>query len=261
MRRDDEKKRTEGMGERGEAIKRVRDRVRGHLSQKSEREVRERLRGFVVFLLTAAATWLLSRAELFFGVYPLSIALCCSSRKYLPAVFTGVLLAAFGGLPIIYAYTCLAVLLMRILLTLVPLIFSESFNGKGEKERALILRNERAVELSRDDGESGELAGLRRLFCEELYLKVIVAAVGGMICGLFLLIQNDFSIYSLCSALILTFATPFFAPSGSFFASASDTSRVTPKIIPAHASVIEKAYMLPSREKSPMASLPALFDM
>lgn len=212
MRRDDEKRRTEGGGEKGNTVKRLSERVRSRLAQKSEREVRERLRAFVVFLLTAAATWLLSRAELFFGVYPLSIALCCSSRKYLPAVFTGILFSSFGGLPIIYAYTCLAVILMRILVTLVPMIFSESFSGKGEGERALILRNERAVEVA--DGEpcgGGELSGLRGLFCEELYLKVIVAAVGGMICGLFLMIKNDFSIYSLCSAMVLAFGTPFFA--------------------------------------------------
>ena len=51
-----------------------------------------------------------------------------------------------------------------------------------------------------------------------------------------------------------------FADFESPMASASDTSFVVPRLIPDIAIVIEKPYILPRREKSPIASLPALLE-
>ena len=95
----DKKEKKSGNEERGGIFSRFGGKLKEKLTEKSEREVRERLSRFVGFLLTAVVTWLLCGAELFFGLFPLCIALSCSTRRHLGAVALGILLASLGGLP------------------------------------------------------------------------------------------------------------------------------------------------------------------
>ncbi len=201
--------------EKNGAWKRLSDRIRERLSEKSEREVRERLGKLVDFLLTVLSAYLLSGTGLFFGIFPLSIALACSSRRHLAAIAIGICFAGFGGLPIIYWYTCFAILLMRILATLLPIVFSLGFKKTDEIRWELIEYKECAVEMQEDydkraDGGLDISAGLSGIFLEPLHVKLICAAIGGMIVGLFLLLSADFSIYSLMQTLVLLLGAPFF---------------------------------------------------
>ena len=104
----EQSKETEGF------IKKHRRELRERLSEKDEIEVRRRLGALVSFVLTAAVAYLLGGAKLFFGTYPLAIALACSAKKHIPAVAVGILAAIIGGMPAVYGYVCLAVLLVRI---------------------------------------------------------------------------------------------------------------------------------------------------
>ena len=183
------------------------------LTEKSEREVRERLSRFVGFLLTVIATWLLCGAELFFGLFPLCIALSCSTRRHLGAVAVGILLASIGGMPVIYGYTCLALLLIRILATLLPIVFSEGFRKSERIGGEVVEYNEKALEKASEGGgerQQDVSARLSDIFLEPLHVKLVCAAAGGIICGLFLLISSDFSIYSLMQTTVLLVGAPFF---------------------------------------------------
>lgn len=194
-------------------LKQMGGRIKERLSKKSEREVRERLGKLVGFLLTALSAYLLSGTDLFLGIFPFSVALACSSRRHLAAIAIGICFASLDGMPIIYGYTCLAILLVRILATLLPIVFSEGFK-KGEESRGEIIEyKENALEKSaREEGEgSNDISvGLGAIFLEPLHVKLICAAIGGMISGLFLLLSADFSFYSLMQTMVLLFCVPFF---------------------------------------------------
>ncbi len=196
--------------EGGGAIKRLGARVRDKLAEKGEREVRERLKRVVYFALTVAVTYFLSISELPFSAFPFSLALACSTRNHLPAVGIGILLATLGGLPEVYGFTCVALLFVRVLIALLPVIFSEPLIGKASKEKRIIPYKQDALDERAEDGREQNYIslGFSRLFCEKLYVKVLCALSAGLLCGVFLLIADDFSIYSLCTTLILCLAVP-----------------------------------------------------
>ncbi len=199
-------KNKEGSG----AIKRLGASIRDKLAEKGEREVRARLKKVVYFALTVAVTYFLSISELPFSAFPFSLALACSTRNHLPAVGIGILLASLGGLPEVYGFTCVAVLFARVLIALLPVIFSEPLVGKGSKEKRIIPYKQDALdERAGATREQNYISlGFSRLFCEKLYVKVLCASSAGLLCGVFLLIADDFSFYSLCTTLILCLAVP-----------------------------------------------------
>lgn len=190
------------------------------LKQKDEREVRERLSKVVGFFGLASVAFLTSGSKLFFGTFPVSLALACSEKRTLFPIFAGLMLSVIvGDLPMLYGYGCLVILLVRALAVLFPAVFG-SFKKSGIGEaRELIEYNPQAVILADRQGEEksseevseedGLLAGtLSRMFCEELHIKTLCGAVGGLLCGLFLLAESGFSFYSLCATLLLTLGTP-----------------------------------------------------
>ncbi len=196
--------------ESGGAIKRLGANIRDKLTQKGEREVRERLKRVVYFALTVAVTYLLSISELPFSAFPFSLALACSTRNHLPAIGIGILLASLGGVPEVYGFTCVAVLFVRVLIALLPVIFLDSPDGNKSKEKRIIPYKQDALDQRVDaEREQNYISlGFSRLFCEKLYVKVLCASSAGLLCGVFLLISNDFSIYSLCTTLILCASVP-----------------------------------------------------
>lgn len=205
------------------------------IKEKDEREVRQRLKHTVDFMLCAGAAYFLGGAKLFFGTYPLCIALACSSRRRILPVAVGIsAFAIFHGLPAAYLFACIATLLIRALAVLLPCVISDGASGRQRASTSVVLhRGERAVisedsqSLIDDDGvqavgmSSGADGGSHEMrkdgrtspdisvvFAEELYVKAICAAMGGFLCGLFLLIQGSFSFYSLCATLTLTVGCP-----------------------------------------------------
>lgn len=185
-------------------LKKRRDTMRERLTGKDEIEVRRRLRALVSFFLIAALSYLLGGAKLFFGTYPLGIALACSSKKHLPAVAVGLLAAVSGGMPAVYGYICIAVLLIRMLATLLPIVFSEIMGSQGDRSREIVkYGTEEMIKAKSPDD-----VGFGKLFLEDLHVKMLCSALGGAIGGIFLMLRDDFSFYSLCGMLTLIFLPP-----------------------------------------------------
>ncbi len=177
-----------------------------------ERVVRARLSALVRFLLTVAAAYLAGSAELFFGTYPGAPALMLSDRKRLPALSLGLGLALLSGrLPLIYGFLCPAVLLIRILAVLLPAVYKGLWQEKGE-EVALIPFREDALELPQEPAEesssSEEESAFRRIFCEDTASSLLCGALGGLLCGLMVLIDRSFSMYGLFATLFSLVAVP-----------------------------------------------------
>ncbi len=205
-----EKKRSENNKGGAKGFKRIASDLRDKLSEKGEREVRERLRRVVNFALTVGVAYLLGLWEAPFSAFPLSLALICSARKHLIAVSLGILLASFSGLPETYGFTCVAIIFVRVLIALLPVIFSDTSVRKKSKSKSIIPYKTDAVDQTREEEKEKNYIedGLSRLFSEKLYVKELIATSGGLLCGVFLMIADKFSFYSLITTLILTASAP-----------------------------------------------------
>ncbi len=183
------------------------------LKDKDEVEVRSRLRFCVNFALLAAAAYLLCGAKLFFSAYPLPIVLICSHRKKLLPVCTGIVISAIsGGIPHIYIFASVATLLIRVLLSSLPPLLTETKSGGSEHTRALIKYAPELPDAARAADSykrlSDEGQNKLRLFEEKLSMRALSAAAGGVLGGMFLLIGSDFSMYSLWATLFLVLFCP-----------------------------------------------------
>ena len=192
----------------GGGIKRLGALIKDKLSEKGEREVRERLRAVVCFGLTVAATYLLSIAELPFGAFPFAPALACSSKRHLPPIVLGIFLACVSGLDPIYGFACLAIIFVRVLLALLPQIFAESATVKRGRE--IIPYKSDAVDAVADGGEKKKYiyASFSAMFCEKSYVRALLSACAGTLCGVLLLISADFSVYRALTTLVLCVSAP-----------------------------------------------------
>lgn len=209
MQAEENKKNEEKSKDGGGFIRAFGEKMREKLRNKDELEVRRRLGKTVDFLLTATTVYITSASGLFFGTYPISIALACSSRQRMLAVLAGLTVSALALLPSFYIYTCIAVLLIRMLAVFVPAIIAEKAGGSAEK-KDIVKFNGKAVDVDKEDSDSDNvlISGLKGLFCEKLHVRLLVSAVGGLLCGLFLMISGNYSFYSLYATLVLTFITP-----------------------------------------------------
>ncbi len=203
MQKDEKFEREKGKNEEG-FFQRRREELRERLTGKDEIEVRRRLHAMVSFFMTAALSYLLGGARLFFGTYPIGIALACSSKKHLSAVAVGLLAAVIGGMPTVYGYICIAVLLIRMLSTLLPMVFSETIGRRGDQSKEIVKYG---VKEKKKD-EPADDVGFGGLFSETLHVKMLCSALGGAIGGVFLVLRDDFSFYSLCGMLTLIFLPP-----------------------------------------------------
>ena len=195
----------------GGGIKRLGALIKDKLSEKGEKEVRDRLRAVVYFALTVAATYLLSIAELPFGAFPFALALACSSRRHLPPVTLGILIACISGLDPIYGFTCLSVIFVRVLIALMPQIFAESSMSKKGRGNEIIPYKNDAVDIAENDGKNSKdyiYTGFRLMFCEKPYVRALLSACAGTLCGVFLLISADFSVYRALTTLVLCVSAP-----------------------------------------------------
>ena len=183
------------------------------LRDRDEFEVRARLRKFVDFALNIAIGYMLGGAELLFSTYPICIALLCSSQKKLLPISIGLLISALsGGFPEIYIFTCIATPLIRVLMAYMPIIFAEMKDARAEKGRSLIKFNPHLPEKrhagNRENRDEKLRSGSALLFREKLSVRASAAALGGLLTGIFLLIQQNFSFYALWSTLFLVAACP-----------------------------------------------------
>ena len=205
--------------------------MKDKLRQKDEIEVRARLTYLFDFALTASVSYILGGAKLFFGVYPFCIILLCSGRRRLAAVALSILILAIKGtLPIVYIFTSLAIPLIRILGTFLPALFTELKETPRPPATASALisytpqmpavslksnqnqkgvKNDRQSDNTQDNAKTSEKVETEiHLFNEDPGQRALAALLGGLLAGIFLLIQNDFSMYTLWGALTLILICP-----------------------------------------------------
>ncbi len=184
---------------------------RDKLREKEAGEVRQRLIYLVDLLLTFSSAYLLGGAKLFFATFPLSIALVCSSRKRLAGALPAlILLFITDALPDLYIFACISTLLLRILFTFFPAVFVEEESCElipSQSGMTAPSRLKHKVKLKKAT-ENNTRTQAADIFREPIYMRAVISAVGGLLCGIFLLISNDFSFYSLCAALTLTVLSP-----------------------------------------------------
>lgn len=207
MQFSEKNRKNEDKGQGKAVFKQFGERLKEKLREKDEKEVRGRLRYFVDFALCSAIAFVLCRSRLFFGTFPVSIALAATSRDRLLAVALGITAAGIDALPAYYVYACLAVLMLRVLAVTLPRISREATKNRLDKDD-IIKFNPSALGLpERDDMAEGERQTVK-LFAEKLYIRAICSSFGGLLCGILYLIEYDYSFYAMCQTLILTFLTP-----------------------------------------------------
>ena len=190
------------------------------LRERDERQVRERLEMWSRFFMIAVAAFLIGGARLPFSCFPIAIALMCTARASVLAVIIGITPRFISGdIPALYIFVCFATLMIRILAELLPRVMLQA-----SESRTVVPYSEDHTE--NQDGTvifSRNGLGGAALFNEPIHVRALCAAIGGVMCGLFLLIEQEYSFYSLLSALTLTLISPVavLALGGVFGANAS----------------------------------------
>ncbi len=201
------------------------------LKEKRREEVEKRGKKIAIFAAVFTLGLIFSGKELLFSTYPLGISLICGIGEYylaaaLGAVFGGVV----NGVGKEYILACLSVFIIRFFMFL-PLSSrlpsqirsdAENVHKDVEAEASGELDGSRAgafykfktfvyklFRIPIPNNSSGENVKPERK--EKLGFKLIISAVGGFVYGLFLLLQNEFSYYSLLSLIFMLIACPLFA--------------------------------------------------
>ncbi len=191
------------------------------LKSKDRDEVLSRARKAGEMCIAVLLGLALSGGEMPMSTYPLGIALICGIYKYYAAAFAGALIGALSadiGKEYIFAYV--AAFIIRLLMSL-PRTSREAdrdrersnrsadeesgkLDGKGAtwryRARVLLLR---ALRLSADT----PYVGIKEIISAS-GLRLIISVVGGFVAGLFLLISNEFSYYSLWTLFFLMLVCP-----------------------------------------------------
>lgn len=141
-------------------------------------------------LIYALWAYILGGFALPFGATPFGIALLCASTKRTLFVFAGLCLSAAGSsFPIMRIAVCAAVLLIRLLAT-------------------LVLDTPWTANEGREIGEKTFFEARGLFFNEKLSLRMSTACVGALSVGVYLLIKGGFLYYDLYGALISLSAAP-----------------------------------------------------
>ena len=195
------------------------------LKSVSTQEARTRAIKLACVVTSFALALMLSGSRMAFETYPLAISLICGMGRYYFPAFLGALFGGFVnevGREYIFAY--IAVFGIRLFISM-PFMPSLSLQKTTE---SVSTSDDEEYVLDELEGESGGvLYKLKRFFCkllripeiegekkarrgffENVGLRLIISATGGFVCGLFVLIQTDFSYYSLSTLLFLTFICP-----------------------------------------------------
>lgn len=184
------------------------------------------------------ASWLITGAELAFSTYPLGIALICSANTfYLPISFGFILGYLFSDMERGYLFAYIAIFAVKFVMSFLPMQIADR-----ELEQAA---DGQKTDCDRKKLEGGDITVKKRKisdivmsafqimpdgkksqsYREKLVLCVCFAAIGGFVAGLFDLLENNFSFYSLYGLLFLTFVCPIFAY--LFFGVANKDERVS----------------------------------
>ena len=168
----------------------VSDRPRSALSQATAARKSAMARTVSRALFLVASGYLLGGCRLFFGSYPLGLALLCAAGAGAPYALPGLVASAivFTPYPPVYIGAYIVALILRI----VTRVFIDTADaGDPSESRGAWLRNMRGG-----------------LFTESVSLRMTTASVCAFIIGLYSLIAGDYRYYDLLGALVSIVAAP-----------------------------------------------------
>ena len=197
--------------------------VENRYGAESAEKIRERAKRISLFAAFFISSWMIASSEGLFSTYPFGIALISAAWGHYLPIGAGVLLSyIFSDMESGYLFAYLTVAAIRIVMAFSPMPIAERSlrvadenryekreaieDGKKEK-RGFIFSIMSAYNISFDsrDGYGKEVSRQNDIF------SILFAAVGGFVGGLFDLISNDFSFYSLYGCLFMTLFCPIIA--------------------------------------------------
>lgn len=194
------------------------------LTEKSVAEAGERARGMAGGLVIFLLSWVLSGGLMPLNTYPLAISLICGVSKY---YFAAALGATLGGIiyeigwEYIFAYVFVLAVRLFLSLPFMPRTFlqrsgarivmgDEDANPSGELDgnsAGVIYRIKRVSYKLFGISEDGARS-IKGDFFDRVGLRLVISSAGGFVCGLIMLIKNDFSYYSLGSTVFMMILCP-----------------------------------------------------
>ncbi len=185
---------------------------------------RARTRAVGVEILWACIAWVFGQAEMLFGTYPLGLALLCGSARHTEAILVGLLITSVSNMrdPVIYVCTYLAVALIRVFASILldspeARVGLPSHLAKrlAEDEDGIPMRQTRFSRLrqrysSAKKGTRGRILWeeWRDVFNESIVLRMVAAALGALIVGLYYAIAGGFQYYDLFAAVFSVILCP-----------------------------------------------------
>ena len=197
--------------------------IEGRYGHESAEKIRKRAKKILLFFTFLISSWIISSSASAFSTYPFGIVFISAAWSNYVAVGMGVLLSyLFSDMESAYLFAYITVAAVRVIMIFAPMPVAErelqsvesgdgtkrdAIEGNADKKRGLFgsvlsLYN---IEADKRDAYSKEISRQRDIF------SILFSAVGGFVAGLFDLIANDFSFYSLYGCLFMTFACPLFA--------------------------------------------------
>ncbi len=184
---------------------------------------RARTRAIGVEILWACIAWVFGQAGMLFGTYPLGIALLCGSARHTEAILAGLLITSVVNMrdPVIYICTYLAAALIRVFASIL-LDAPESrvklpthLEEKLADDDGIPVRQTRLSRLRRrlhraKRGTRGRVLWeeWRDVFNESIVLRMVAAALGALIIGLYYAIAGGFQYYDLFAAVFAVIFCP-----------------------------------------------------
>ena len=175
-------------------------------------------------VLWGSGAWLLGQARMFFGSYPLGLALLCASPRHTVSILIGLVITTMSNLrdPIVYICTYFAAALIRVFAGMLldspdtkfelpealrkKLFEHRSEAQSEEEEKRLFFRFRRSERLR--EGQDGILSQVGDLFSESICLRMASAAVASLIISLYYVISGGFLYYDFFATLFSVVFVP-----------------------------------------------------
>lgn len=204
---------------RAQSDKSVKDRLEG----KEGEIIRSRAKKLGCIAVMFFASWLITGAMCVFETYPFSIALICAANTfYIPISLGFVLGYIFSDMGSGYLFAYIAIFAVKFVMSYMPIQIADRELQKAEEPNIAPESNRLEGGTQGKKGKSvwriilsslgiSEQARQVEGIKEKMLLSVCFAGIGGFVAGLFDLIANNFSFYSLYGLLFLTFVCPVLA--------------------------------------------------
>ena len=196
--------------------------VKEHLEGKEGEMIRARAKRLGVITALFLASWIITGAESVLEAYPFSIALISAANTFYIPISLGFILGyIFSEMGSGYLFAHIAIFAVKFVMSYMPMPIADRelqvVENNDKQEAGLLDSGDRRIAKKgklekilallgiQGDGKKSRDGGERIMLC------VAFGGIGGFVAGLFDLILNNFSFYSLYGLLFLTFICPCLA--------------------------------------------------